>query len=119
MYHLKAAPDGQPIGAVPAFSKAAGTFAVRVFGDDLYPAVRHGQCLIVEPQSPPVEGELALLELEDGNFLVCELVSLRLDAVTYVAAQGGVRKTMDRRKVRSVHPVAEVVSASRFEAYTA
>lgn len=115
MYHLKAAPDGLPIGHVPAFSKTGLTFAVRVFGDELYPAVRHGQCLVVEPGAQPVEAELALVELEDGNFMVCELVSLRPDSVTFVSAQGGARKTIDRTQVRAVHPVVEVVSASRFE----
>ena len=89
---------------------------MRVFGDELYPAVRHGACLVVEPGADCRAGELMLLETADGYYLVCELVSHDPDAVTFVPAKGGQRRTtMARQQVAAMHPVLNVVSASRFE----
>ena len=67
--------DGQPIGHVRAPAPAPCAFAVRVFGDELYPAVRHGACLVVDGAGEPVVGELVLVRLHDGGHLVCEYVS--------------------------------------------
>jgi SOS-response transcriptional repressor LexA len=117
MFDLKAAPDGRPIGVVPAYGNhTPGTFAVRVFGDDLYPAVRHGACLIVAPAAPCQEGELVLLQLHGGPYLVCELVSLRAETVTVVPANGGARRTLMRADVATVHAITGVASGSTFVA---
>jgi len=115
MYELRTAPDGRPIGHVPAYSNKPGSYAVRVFGDELYPAVRHGACLVVEPGGHCHEGELVLVETRDGYYLVCELVALRDDTVTFVPANGGARRTLDRSTVAAVHPVVDITAASRFE----
>lgn len=116
MFDLKAAPDGRPIGVVPAYgTHAPGTFAVRVFGDDLYPTVRHGACLIVSPTAPCQEGELVLLHMATGAYLVCELVSLRADAVTVLPANGGARHTMARADLQAIHPITGVAAGSTFE----
>jgi len=115
MYELRTAPDGRPIGHVPAYSNKPGSYAVRVFGDELYPAVRHGACLVVDPGGHCHEGELVLVETRDGYYLVCELVALRDDTVTFVPANGGARRTLDRSTVAAVHPVVDITAASRFE----
>lgn len=113
MYVLDS-PDGQPIGTVLAYAPGPHAYAVRIFGDALYPAVRHGACLTADPDAPCVEGELVLLETHDGNYLVCELVAMRDDAVTVSAATGGQRRTLRRRDLAAVHAITDVVSSSRF-----
>lgn len=114
MFELRSSPDGQPIGHVPAFADQANFYAVRVFGDELYPAVRHGACLVVDPAGAAVEGELVLLESTDGYYLVCELVADRGDTITVLPANGGQRKTHERSRFAAVHPVVDIAAASRF-----
>lgn len=115
MYELRASPDGRPIGHVPAPGVSSKAYAVRVFGDDLYPAVRHGACLVVDPSARLQEGELMLLENTEGQYFVCELVSLRDDAVTVSPAKGGQRRTLARATVAAMHPVLYVASGALFE----
>lgn len=107
--------DGQPIGHVRAPAPAPCAFAVRVFGDELYPAVRHGACLVVDGAGEPVVGELVLVRLHDGGHLVCEYVSGGTDHLTVMPAAGGARRTLARARVAAVHPVTHVVSASQFK----
>jgi len=114
MHELRAAPDGQAIGTVPARAATENSYAVQVFGDELYPAVRHGTCLVVDPGGQCIEGELLLLENTDGYFLVCELVADRDGAVTWVPATGGSRRTTARAQVAAMHPIVDMVPGSRF-----
>jgi phage repressor protein C with HTH and peptisase S24 domain len=114
MFELRSSPGGQPIGHVPAFADQSNFYAVRVFGDELYPAVRHGACLVVDPAGAPVQGELVLMESTDGYYLVCELVADRGDTITVLPANGGQRKTFDRARFAAVHPVVDIAAASRF-----
>lgn len=111
-------PGGKAIGAVPAYAPSPRAYALRVFGDALYPAVRHGACLVADPDARIVEGELALLEMTDGTYLVAEVVALRDDAVILTPAVGGPRKTIPRVDVAAVHAITDVVSSSRFEPYS-
>lgn len=115
MHQLRSQPDGKAIGTVSVPFASAGSFAVQVFGDELYPAVRHGSCLVVDPISPGVPGELVLIELADGNFLVCELVAEHADALLWVPAAGGSRRTLPAGQIAKVMPVVGLVPGSRME----
>lgn len=115
MFELRSLVDGKPIGHVPAFSDQGGTYAVQVFGDNLYPAVRHGACLVVDPHAVAVEGELALLETMDGYYLICELVAARSDTITVMPANGGQRKTFARATIAACMPVCGVIPSHRFQ----
>lgn len=115
MFELRSLADGSPIGHVPAFSDRPGTYAVRVFGDNLYPAVRHGACLVVDPTGPAIEGELVLLETLEGYYFVCELVALRNDAITVTPAAGGQRKTFARSVIAACMPVCDIIPGHRFK----
>lgn len=115
MFELRASPDGKPIGFVPAGMAGADSYALQVFGDELYPAVRHGTCIVVGPKAPCTPGELVLLETSDGNFMVCELVTDAPDAITWTPAAGGQRKTMARSSVAAMHPIVGLVPGSRMK----
>jgi SOS-response transcriptional repressor LexA len=118
MFELRSLTDGKPIGQVPALSDKPGTHAVRVFGDNLYPAVRHGAVLVVDPNAPAVEGELALLETMDGYYLICELVAARDDTITVMPANGGQRKTFARSTIAACMPVCDIIPGHRFQPST-
>lgn len=113
MFELRASPDGKPIGTVPASFASADSHALQVFGDELYPAVRHGTCLVVSQHGKCIPGELILLETADGNFLVCELVAEYADAVTWTPAAGGVRTTMKRQHIAAMHAIIGLVPGSQ------
>lgn len=115
MHVLQAGPGGQPLGTVVAAGVAPGCFAVQVEGDHLYPTVRHGACLLVEPDGDCVPGELVLIELAEGSFMVCELVAERADTVMLLPVQGGQRQALPRSQVAKMQPIASVVSASKFK----
>ena len=113
MFELRAAPEGRPIGYVPAHSATPGCYSVQVFGDELYPTVRHGSCLVIEPQGRCHEGELMLLQLVEQQYIVCELVAQDDSAVTWVPAIGGPRRTTAADRVAAMHPIVDVIPASR------
>lgn len=113
LFKIKAAPDGKAIGFVPSHFATSTSHALQVFGDELYPAVRHGTCLVVTPGGRCTPSELVLLETRDGAFIVCELVSDQADAVTWTPAAGGSRRTMPRDEVAALHPIVGLVPGSQ------
>lgn len=115
MLELRTTPEGSPLGFVRAFTLNANSYALQIFGDELYPAVRHGACLVVEPGSPCTAGELMMLETKDGYYMICELVAAHEDAVTWAPATGGGRRTISMTEIASMQPVVDVIPASRLK----
>lgn len=113
MFQLKASPEGPPIGTVPTAFADSKSHALQVFGDELYPAVRHGTCLVVDPTALCVAGELVLIETVEGYFLVCELVSDLPEAIVWNSAIGGLRRTTARSEVQAMHAIVGLVPGSQ------
>lgn len=111
---LRTLPDGRTLGTVEAFPTGPGQHALRVLGDDLYPAVRHGNFLIVAPGRPCVPGELVLIETAEGHYLVQELVAEDDQFVTLLPATGGMRTTLARDQIATMDPITNNVSGSTF-----
>lgn len=114
MFELRTGPEGRPIGHVPALASSANSYALQIFGDELYPAVRHGTCLVVAPGSRCHEGELMLMETAGGYYIICELVTQSPDAITWTPAKGGQRQTMGRSDIVAMHPITNQIPSSRF-----
>lgn len=110
---LRVEPGGS-IGTVPTLPGGPDSFAVLVMGDHLYPAVRHGACLVVEPASPLTAGEPVFIETTEGHYLVGDLVADRPEAVTISMLQGSARTTLQRSEIAAVNPITAVVMASKF-----
>ena len=103
-----------PIGSVIANTRDPDAYALRVHGDSLYPAVRHGWCLVIEPAGECVPGELVLISMRDGCQVVRELGALRDDCVTVSSANGGSRETIDRADMEWIRPITHLTSSSKF-----
>lgn len=103
--------DGGVVGA--AFTGPAA-FAIKVNGDALHPAARHGSYIVCDPDAPPVPGELVLVEFQDGGAALRELVILRDHEITTAAVLGGGRDTRPLAEVLRLVPVVMVVSSSRW-----
>ena len=115
MFEIRSSANGNPVGHVHAVGASGGCYAVRVFGDDLYPTVRHGACLVVDPAAQLVEGELVLAQMTDGTYLVAELVSRREDSITLANANGGQRRTLAASKLTQLMAVIAQLPSFRFD----
>lgn len=107
-------PTGFGDGYVEHYSADANAYGVRVKGDSMHPAIKHGQVVVVEPNGQLVPGENVLVALRDGRKMVKELVTGRPDSITLVSVNGGDRITIQREEVEFIHAVAAVVSASKW-----
>jgi len=101
-------------GYVEHFSDDKNAYGIRVRGDALHPAIKHGQVVVVEPKGALVAGESVLVALADGRRFIKELVTERADSITLISLIGGERMTVQRNDVECIHAVAAVVSASKW-----
>jgi phage repressor protein C with HTH and peptisase S24 domain len=106
-------------GAVDASHAGVGAYALRISGDALYPAMKHGMFAIVDPSAPCVPGEPVLIELVGGELQIRELVFDRADEVTTLSLLGGHRETIARAKVGRMSAITEVVFPSRWRSAAA
>lgn len=113
---LQCNPNAAPIGTLKVQGLGPSAFALRIVGDGHYPVARHGACLVVEPDAASVPGELVLLEMVDGHYLLIELVLARADSYTVIPAVGGPRETLSAHLVVRALAVSSIVAASQFTA---
>lgn len=107
-------PAGFGDGYVEHYSADENAYGVRVRGDSMHPAIKHGQVVVVEPSGQLVPGENVLVALLDGRRMVKELITARADSITLMSVNGGERMTVQREEVEFVHAVAAIVSASKW-----
>lgn len=107
-------PVGHGDGHVDSYSSDPNVYALRVKGDSMHPAIRHGSFVVVEPNGRCVPGEYIVLALRDGQKMVKELVIERPHEIVIESVNGNHRKTIDRTDIEKMHPVAAIVSASKW-----
>ena len=107
-------PVGYGDGWVDSYSSDPNAYALRVKGDSMHPAIRHGSFVVVEPNGRCVPGEYIVLALTDGAKMVKELVIERPTEIVIESVNGNHRKTIDRSEILKMHPVVAIVSASRW-----
>ena len=89
-------------------------YALRVKGDSMHPAIRHGSFVVVEPGRSCVPGEYVVLALVSGQKMVKELVMERLAEIVVESVNGGERLTIERSDIEKVRPVAAISAASKW-----
>lgn len=108
---------GSGDGLVDAYSSDPNAYALRVKGDSMFPAIRDGWYVVVEPNSAPQPGDYVLIKLKSGQKMVKELLMQRQDSITVVSVNGDVRKTIDTSDIEShfgVQSVAAIVSPKKW-----
>lgn len=80
-------------GMVEAYSEDPAAYALKVRGDSMYPAIRDGWFVIVEPATMATPGDFVLLKLATGERMVKELIMQRHDGITVVSVNGDTRKS--------------------------
>jgi phage repressor protein C with HTH and peptisase S24 domain len=107
-------PPGQGDGFVDSHSPDPNAYALRVKGDSMHPAIRHGSFVVVEPNGRCMPGEYVVIALVDGRKMVKELVIERPDEIVVESVNGNHRKTWERSEIERMHPVSAIVAASKW-----
>lgn len=81
-------------GTVQAYSQDPNAYALRVRGDSMFPAIRDGWFVVIEPGATPTPGEYVLVKLRNGQKMVKELIMVRPDSITVVSVNGETRRTI-------------------------
>lgn len=106
-------------GVVEAALVGPRTYAVKIVGDALYPAMKHGMFVLCDPDAECVPGEPVLLEGLDGSLQLRELVFDRADEITTLSLIGGHRATVSKAQLRRLTAVIGAVYPSRWKSHAA
>ncbi len=98
---------------VEAYSNDVHAYALRVSGDGLFPTIRDGWLLVIEPSARPIPGQFVLLTMRDGTTMVKELIIVKTASVTVMPVNGGERQTIplsDLAPENGLQPIASLLS---------
>jgi phage repressor protein C with HTH and peptisase S24 domain len=101
-------------GCVDAYSNDMQAYALRVKGDEMHPAMRHGCIVIVEPSGLCTPGEYVVIHLNDDTKMIKELVIDRTNEIVVESVNGNQRQTIEKSAINQMHPIASIVSASKW-----
>ncbi|CAB3858879.1 hypothetical protein LMG26788_02154 [Achromobacter pulmonis] len=104
-------------GFVEAHSSDPDAYALRVRGDSMFPAIRDGWYVVVEPNSSPAAGEYVAIALNDGRKMVKEFLFQGGDAYTVQSVNGGTRLTLPLPDVHQVHAIGSVLMPSKYREF--
>lgn len=107
-------PAGFGDGWIDSYSSDGNAYALRVKGDSMHPSIRHGQFVVIEPNSACVPGEYIVLALRDGRKMVKELVRESESEIVIESVNGNGRATLDKVDIERMQPVAAIIPASRW-----
>lgn len=102
-------------GYVEHVSADPNAYALRVRGSSMYPAIRDGSYVVIEPNGQPVPGEPVLVILRNGKKMVKEFLIERQDSIEVESVNGGHRHTIYRDELESVQPVSAVLYRSKWK----
>lgn len=89
-------------------------YGIRIKGQSMFPAIRDGWYVLVEPNGTAREGEYVLLKLADGRRMVKEFLFRRGTTVEVMSVNGGERLSFDIEGLDGMQPVGAVVSPSKW-----
>ena len=98
---------------VEAYSNDTEAYALKVRGDGLFPTIRDGWYVVIEPSAKPVPGQFVLISMADGATMVKELIIIKSSSVTVMPVNGGERQTIDFANLaaeRGLQPIASLLS---------
>lgn len=101
-------------GHIEIATEDPNAFGLRVRGQSMFPAIRDGWYVLVEPNGEPRVGEYVLLKLNNGKKMVKELLNRRPGSYEVMSVNGGERMTFDVMDIESVQAVGAVVSPSKW-----
>lgn len=100
-------------GYVEASSPDPEAYVLRVTGDSMFPAIRNGWYVVVEPSRQPSAGEYAAILLKDGRKMVKEFLFRSVDGISVQSVNGGERLSLLNEEIDVVHSIGSVVMPSK------
>ena len=101
-------------GHLEGLASDPDAYALRVKGDSMYPAIRDGWFVVVEPDARPVAEQFVAIQLHDGRKMVKELINWRTDALVLESVNGNHRLTIPLDNIEAIHAVTSVVHPSKW-----
>ena len=102
-------------GSMEIATEDENAYGIRVRGQSMFPAIRDGWYVLVEPNSTPAVGEYVLLKLTNGKKMVKELLNRRSSSVEVMSVNGGERLSFDVMELESVQAISAVVPPSKWQ----
>lgn len=102
-------------GHIEMATEDDSAYCIRVRGQSMFPAIRDGWYVIVEPNGSLAPGEYVLIKLKTGQKMVKELLIKRPGAVEVISVNGGERLSFDMVELDAIEPIAAVVPPSKWQ----
>jgi phage repressor protein C with HTH and peptisase S24 domain len=107
-------PAGQGDGHIDTPTQDKDAYALKVVGDSMHPAIRHGWYVVIEPNLEPFNGMIALFQLKDGRKMIKELSNTADGYYTLLSInQEHKRITVSASEIDKIHPVAFIAPPNK------
>lgn len=103
---------GSGDGHIEIATADPNAYGLRCRGMSMFPAIRDGWYVIVEPNRAPALGEYILIKLRDGRKMVKELLIERPGSFEVMSVNEAVRFTVDKADLEAVQAVGPIVPPS-------
>lgn len=100
-------------GYVEAVSGDPDAYVLRVVGDSMFPAIRNGWYVLVEPNRAPHPTDYVAVAAKDGRKMVKEFLYQTETEIGLQSVNGGGRLTLPLTEVVTVHPIGNLLSPSK------
>ena len=104
-------------GHIEIATRDPNAYCLRVRGQSMFPAIRDGWYVLIEPNGVPCEGEFVLIRLRDGRKMVKEFLFRRQQTIEVMSVNGGDRLSFSYEELdegRGMQAVGAVVSPSKW-----
>lgn len=101
-------------GSMEIASTDPRAYGLRVRGQSMFPAIRDGWYVVVEPNNAPAPGEYVLVKLNNGKKMVKELLNRRPTSIEVMSVNGGERLSFDVTEIEALEAVSAVVPPSKW-----
>lgn len=95
------------------FEAEEGAIAIRVRGDSMFPAIKDGWFVVIEPSGQPAIDEYVLLKFKDGKKMVKSLLQIKSDCYVVESVNGGQRITAMKEDLEDIRAISAVVPPSK------
>jgi phage repressor protein C with HTH and peptisase S24 domain len=95
------------------FEAEEGSIAIQCRGDSMYPAIKDGWFVIIEPSGRPTADEYVLLNFKDGKKMVKNLLQIKGDCYVVESVNGGARFTAMKEDLEGIRAISAVVPPSK------
>lgn len=114
-WHETGHPVGHGEGWVRYPMKDPNAYALRVRGDSMWPRIKPGEFVVIEPNTPVQFGEEVMVQTDDGRSMIKLLVSRRGGMVELHSVNGEHKPlTLEERQIVHMHYVAGIIKPSLY-----